>query len=128
MSDGSVIESPMHYKKAKTKLSRLQYRNRHKQFGQRKKGISQSNNAKKYFLKLGKQHYKVACQRNDFLQKTTTKLCQKYAHIKIENLNISGLMSNHKLASSIADLGAYEFSGSGSGIPSPPKNLKIVQQ
>lgn len=109
LSDGEIIESPMPYRKAKTKLGQLQYRNRHKQLGNRRKKIKQSNNAKKYRQKLSKKHYKVTCQRKDFLQKTTTNLCRKYAHLKIENLNISGMMSNHKLASAVADLGAYEF-------------------
>ena len=33
LSDGEIIENPMPYKKAKTKLGELQYRNRHKQLG-----------------------------------------------------------------------------------------------
>jgi len=109
LSDGNVIESPRPYKQAKTKLGQLQYRNRHKQLGNRTKGIKASNNAKKYQDKVRKQHYKVACQRQDFLQQTTTKLCKTYAHLKIESLNVQGMMANHKLASSIADLGMYEF-------------------
>ena len=109
LSDGEIIENPMAYRKAKTKLGQLQYRNRHKQLGNRRAGIKQSNNGRKYRQKLSKQHYKVACKRKDFLQQTTTKLCRKYAHLKIENLKISGMMSNHKLASAVADLGAYEF-------------------
>ena len=109
LSDGNVIESPRPYKQAKTKLGQLQYQNRHKQLGNRRKGIKASNNAKKYQDKVRKQHYKVACQRQDFLQQTTTKLCKNYGHIKIESLNVQGMMANHKLASSIADLGMYEF-------------------
>ena len=109
LSDGNAIESPRPYKQAKTKLGQLQYRNRHKQLGNRRKGIKASNNAKKYQDKVRKQHYKVACQRQDFLQQTTTKLCKTYAHLKIESLNVQGMMANHKLASSIADLGMYEF-------------------
>lgn len=109
LSDNSVIESPRPYKKAKTKLGMRQYRNRHKQLGNRKKGIKASNNARKYYDNISKQHYQIACQRQDFLQQTTTKLCKTYAHIKIENLNVKGMMANHKLAASIADLGMYEF-------------------
>ena len=109
LSDKNIIESPRPYKKAKTKLGMTQYRNRHKQLGNRKKGIKASNNAKKYYDKVRKQHFEIACQRQDFLQQTTTKLCKTYAHIKIENLNVKGMMANHKLAASIADLGMYEF-------------------
>ena len=109
LSDGNVIESPRPYKKAKTKLGMTQYQNRNKQLGNRKQGIKASNNAKKYYDKIRKQHHQIACQRKDFLQQTTTKLCKTYAHIKIESLNVKGMMANHKLAASIADLGLYEF-------------------
>ena len=54
-------------------------------------------------------HVKVANQRRDFLQKTTAKLSQKYAYIRIENLNVSGMIANHKLASAVSDCGFYEF-------------------
>ncbi|MBR8828469.1 MAG: transposase [Gomphosphaeria aponina SAG 52.96 = DSM 107014] len=109
LSDGSTIESPMPYRKAKTKLANFQYHNRHQQLGNRKQGIKTSNNARKSLKKLAKKHAKVANVRADFLQKTTTKLCQKYGHLRIENLNIKGMMANHKLAAAVGDLGAYEF-------------------
>ena len=38
-----------------------------------------------------------------------TELVRKYGHLRIEDLNIKGMMSNHKLAGAIGDLGAYEF-------------------
>ncbi|MBR8828803.1 MAG: transposase [Gomphosphaeria aponina SAG 52.96 = DSM 107014] len=109
LSDGSTIESPMPYRKARTKLANFQFQNRHKQLGSRKLGITTSNNARKYFKKLAKKHDKVAKIRADFLQKTTTDLCRRYARLRIENLNISGMMANHKLAAAVGDLGAYEF-------------------
>ncbi|MBR8826565.1 MAG: transposase [Gomphosphaeria aponina SAG 52.96 = DSM 107014] len=109
LSDGSKIESPMPYRKAKTKLADFQFQNRKKQLGNRKLGIKTSHNARKYLKKLAKKSAKVANVRADFLQKTTTNLCKKYAHLRIENLNIKGMMANHKLAGAIADLGAYEF-------------------
>lgn len=109
ISDGTTIESPMPYRKAKTKLGKLQYHNRHKQLGNRKLGVTTSSQAKKYFKKLAKSHATVANVRKDFLQKTTTGLVKKYGHLRIEDLNIKGMMTNHKLAGAIGDLGAYEF-------------------
>ena len=109
LSDGTKIESPMPYRKAKTKLGKFQYHNRHKQLGNRRLKITTSNNAKKYFKLLAKKHHKVANVRNDFLHKTTTALVTKYAYLRIEDLNIKGMMSNHKLAGAIADIGAYQF-------------------
>lgn len=43
------------------------------------------------------------------MQKTTTEISQKYAHIRIEDLNVSGMIANHKLADAISDCGFFEF-------------------
>ncbi len=109
ISDGTELEAPLPLKKAITKLRKFQYHNRNKQFGDRRTGQKPSNNARKYFQKLARLHQRVANQRQDFLHQTTTDICQKYAHIRIEDLNVSGMMANRKLSSSISDLGFYEF-------------------
>jgi putative transposase len=109
ISDGTEIIAPKPLLQAITKLRKLQYYNRNKQFGDRRSGTRASNNAKKYFHKLSRLHKRIANQRKDFLHKTTTKICQKYAHIRIEDLNVSGMIANRKLSKAISDLGFYEF-------------------
>ena len=109
ISDGTTLEAPKPYKEAKTKLGRFQYHNRNKQFGNRNSGIKTSNNAKKYFRKLARRHQKIANKRKDFLHKSTTKICKKYAHVRIEDLNVKGMIANSKLSSAVSDLGFYEF-------------------
>jgi putative transposase len=109
LSDGTVYQLPYSLKKAKIKLGKVQYRNRNKQLGNRKLGIKASKNAQKFYRKLAKKHAAIAQGRRDFLQKTTTEISQKYAHIRIEDLNVSGMVANHKLASSVVDSGFYEF-------------------
>jgi len=109
LSDGTVYQLPYSLKKAKIKLGKLQYRNRNKQLGNRKLGIKASTNAQKFYRNQAKQHADIAQRRRDFLQKTTTEISQKYAHIRIEDLNICGMVANHKLASSVVDSGFYEF-------------------
>jgi putative transposase len=109
ISDGTEIVAPKPLKRAITKLRKLQYHNRNKQFGDRRSGTWASNNAKKYFRKLSRLHRSVANERKDFLHKTTTSICQKYAHIRIEDLNVAGMIANRKLATAISDLGFYEF-------------------
>ncbi|NER28847.1 MAG: IS200/IS605 family element transposase accessory protein TnpB [Symploca sp. SIO1C4] len=108
-SDGSKYVAPQPYQKAKTKLGKQQWRNRNKALGNRKQGIKASNNAKKHYAKLAKTHAHIANIRKDFLHKTTTELAKKYAVIHIEDLNVAGMIANHKLASAISDLGFYEF-------------------
>jgi putative transposase len=96
-------------KKAKIKLALIQWRNRSKQLGSRKQGIKASNNAHKYYRRIAKHHARLANQRRDFLHKTTTEISRNYAHIRIEDLNVAGMMANHKLSAAIGDLGFYEF-------------------
>ena len=77
--------------------------------GDRRKGISTSSNARKYYRKLAKLRHRVADRRNDFLQKLTTNLARKYKHLKLETLNIQGMMANRKLAFHIQDASFYKF-------------------
>lgn len=124
LSDGTEITYPKPLKAAITKLRRLQYCNRNKKAtsllprlrrgrsperGNRKTGEKQSNNARKYYKKLAKLHKQIADQRNDFLQKLTTGLARKYRHLKLETLNLQGMMANKKLAFHIADASFYKF-------------------
>lgn len=108
-SDGTTVKAPASLKAAKIKLAKLQWRNRNKQLGDKSKGIPASSNAKKYFLQSAKLHAHIANIREDFLQKLTTWISQTYKVIRIEDLNISGMMANHKLADAIGNLGLYEF-------------------
>lgn len=109
LSDGTIYVAPKPLKKAKLRLSKLQWRNRNKQLGNRKQGIRSSRNAQKFYLKQAVLHAEVSNQRRDYLQKTTTEISRKYTHVKIEDLNIKGMIANRKLSSAISDLGFYEF-------------------
>ena len=71
--------------------------------------IKGSNNRKKARYKLARHHAQVTNIRNDYVEKITTELANNYNHIVIENLNVSGMSKNHKLARSILDMGFYNF-------------------
>ncbi len=92
LSDGKVFESVKYYQRFEAKLSRLQYLNRHKEVG--------SANWKKAQLKIAKLHRKVANIRRNALHKLTTYLAKNHGTIVIEDLNVSGMLANHKLAKS----------------------------
>ncbi|GJD15211.1 transposase [Rivularia sp. IAM M-261] len=109
LSDNSTITAPLSLKKAKTKLNKEQWRNRNKQFGNRSKGVRASKNAKKFFSSIASKHAQIGNIRRDFLQKTTTEISKKYYKIRVEDLNVSGMVANHKLAEAVSSLGLYEF-------------------
>ncbi len=47
--------------------------------------------------------------RKDLLHKLTTPTVKKIKLIKSKNLNVKGMMANHKLGLAISDLDFYEF-------------------
>ncbi|EAM53182.1 RNA-guided endonuclease InsQ/TnpB family protein [Crocosphaera watsonii WH 8501] len=75
----------------------------------RRSGIEASKNAVKYYQKLRKKHKRISNIREDFLQKTTTLLAKTYQHILVEDLNVKGMMANHKLSDALFNLGLYRF-------------------
>ena len=53
-------------------------------------------------------HSKIANIRNDETHKLTTMLTRNYGTIGIEDLNVSGMVKNHKLARAILDMSFFE--------------------
>jgi len=91
-SDGQTFDNPKYLKKAQSKLKYVQSKYSKK-------------NGKRTRHRLALLHEKVANQRKDFLQKTSTMLIKNHDNIAIEDLNIKGMLKNHCLAGSISDVG-----------------------
>ncbi|MGL5724071.1 RNA-guided endonuclease InsQ/TnpB family protein [Cetobacterium sp.] len=99
-SDGLEVKAPKPMWKYLARFRKLQRR-----FSKMKN----SNNRLKLKLKIAKLHERVKNIRQDFLHKITTKLIRENQSIYLEDLNVSGMSKNKKLAKAILDCGFGYF-------------------
>jgi putative transposase len=97
LSDGTKIDNPKHLQKSEEKLKRKQ-----RELSKKVKGSNNRNNARKDVAKL---HRKIRNKRKDFQWKLVNSITKKYQVICTENLNIKGMVKNHKLAKAINSVG-----------------------
>jgi len=55
-------------------------------------------------IKIARIHEKITNSRMDLIQKTTINLIKQFDTIYLEDLNIKGMMKNHKLSKAISDV------------------------
>ncbi|MBV8316668.1 MAG: transposase [Planctomycetaceae bacterium] len=79
----------------------------------RKQGPGPGKVPSKNFLeakrRLARLEARIANSRIDATHKATTDLCRTCSEIVLEDLSVQGLLANHKLANSLADVGLSEF-------------------
>jgi putative transposase len=68
-----------------------------------------SANWRKSVDRLARLQARIANIRRDALHQATTAIARSFSLIGIEDLNVRGMMANHRLALAIADVGAFEF-------------------
>ena len=100
-SDGIVFENKHFYKKDEKNLVKLQ-----RQLSKKRKG---SNNFHKQRKRIASVFETITNKKDDYIHSIANYLLRNYDTIYMEDLNISGMLKNHKLAKAIQEVGFFKF-------------------
>ena len=100
-SDGRVFENKHFFKSQEKKIAKLQ-----RQLSKKQKG---SNNRNKQRIKVAKAFERLTNQKKIYIHSVVNELFTYYDTVFMEDLNVQGMLKNHKLAKAIQEVGFYRF-------------------
>ncbi|MFS8099083.1 transposase [Lentzea alba] len=101
LSTGEKVSNPRHEHRDRLALAKAQRALCRKQKG--------SRNRTKARIKVARVHARIANRRSDHLHKITTRLVRENQTLVIEDLAVSNMVGNHRLARAISDAGWRQF-------------------
>ncbi|MFI7575813.1 IS607 family element RNA-guided endonuclease TnpB [Micromonospora sp. NPDC049497] len=109
LSTGELVANPRHLAHAQSRLRALGRALSRKVGPDRRTGRRPSNRWRRAQARLGRAHARVAHLRRDGLHKLTTRLTREHGVIVVEDLHVTGMLRNRRLARHIADAGFAEL-------------------
>ena len=100
-SDGEVFDNKNFLKVDEQKLKKLQ-----RQLSKKCKG---SSNFNKQCKRIARVFETITHKKDDYIHSVVNELLRHYDTVYIEDLNVSGMLKNHKLAKAIQEVGFFKF-------------------
>ncbi len=104
-----AVENPKHYDQARRTLATLSRVVSRRVGPHRGTGQQPSKRWQKANERRNRVHRRVTNQRRDGIHKLTTALAREYGTVVVEDLNVSGMVKNRRLARVISDAGFGEI-------------------
>ncbi len=109
LSTGQIIPNPKHLERVQRKLRRLNRQAARRVAPDKRTGQTPSNRWRRSQARVAKLNARVVSARRDGLHKLTTGLVRTFDVIVLEDLHVSGMMRNRRLARHISGVGLGEL-------------------
>lgn len=111
LSDGIVYKNPKYVRQLEAKLAKAQrvLSRRQELAIKQKRKLSEAKNVQKQKRKVARIYEKITNARTDYLQKISTEIIKNHDVIGIEDLQVSNMLKNHKVAKAISEASWTQF-------------------